>query len=215
MDNKQSKGSQAEPSEKATEDLKAKYEAGEAEFKAQQAEYKKLQDEHRKSMEELKTAKGTLDTLDQYGAIDWGKVSGDTPKEEQPPEMDAQMRQMLQRQEGKILTLQFRLENPDLREYEDELVVPYVLKARQKNPRKSQDEILKMAADDVRGFLTKHEERILEKQKAQKLKEDKEKAGGLDTSSTTTPENEWTNEDAARNYVEARRKQRNKRMGAA
>jgi hypothetical protein len=186
-------------SDEKAEDYKAKYES--------------LQSEHQKSVEQLKSAQGTLDALEQSGAIDWQKVSGEPEKdgEETPAQPDVQ--RVLQRQEGRILTLQFRVDNPDLREYEDDLVAPFVIKARQKNPRKSQDEVLKIASDDVRSFLTKHKDKVLAEEKAAKAEEDKIKASGLESGGKTTPEDEFDEDKSRRDYIEMRRKQQARRKG--
>lgn len=203
---KESSEPQADPVEKPQEDYKAMYQT--------------LQSEHQKAVEQLKSAQGTLDTLDQYGAINWDKISG-TPQPEEPkenkesPKPDTTLLQALQRQEGRILTLQFRVDNPDLKEYEDDLVAPYVIKARQQNPRKSQDEILKIASDNVRTFLKKHEEQVLARQKEAKIKEDKIKASGLETGAATTPETEVDENQSRMDYVAHRRKMAAKRKGLA
>jgi len=181
-----------------------------------EAKYKELQTEQGKLVEQLKSAQGTLDVLDQQGAIDWNKISGqsDAPVEDnQDP--SAALAQRLQRQEGRLLTLQFRLDNPDLKQYEDDLVVPFVLKAKQKNPRKSQDDILRIASEDCRNFLSKHEESILARQKEEKAKDDALKVSGLEAGATTTPEEQVDEQSMNQNYVDSRRKRRAKQMGAA
>jgi hypothetical protein len=100
-----------------------------------------------------------------------------------------------------------------LREYEDNLVAPFVIKARQRNPRKSQDEVLKIASDEVRGFLEKHKDKVLAEQKAAKAKEDEIKASGLESGGPTTPEDEFDEDKSRRDYIESRRKQQAHRKG--
>lgn len=182
--------------------------------------YESLQGEHQKVVEQLRSAQTTIDTLDQYGAINWDKISGkptqqpsDVPPE--PPDVVQQLRTEIQRQEGRQLLLQFRLDNPDLREYEDDLVQPFVLRARARHPRESIDAIMKRSSDDVRAFLKKHEESVIARQKADKAKEDLEKASGLESAAKTSPESEVDEHESRQKYVEARRQRKAKQTRMA
>lgn len=199
---KESAEAQAAPEAKPQEDYKGKYEA--------------LQGEYQKAAEQLKSAQATLDTLDQEGAINWDKVMGKKePEPEKPEATDPKLQAQLQRQEGRLLMLQFRQDNPDLKDYEDDLVAPYVLRARQKHPRETTDQIMKRASDDVRSFLKKHEEAVLAKAKAAQIEQDKENASGLESAGQTTPESEVDEQQSRQQYVEHRRQQMAKRKRTA
>ena len=194
--------------------------------KAQDEDYKvkyeSLQGEHQKLVEQHRSAQQTLDTLDQYGAIDWAKITN--PKSEpdekstetETSDIENRLRSIEEQADNKVLALQFQVEHPDLKEYRDALVVPTLMRVRRKYPRKSKEEVLELTATEVREFLTKQEEKFLAKQKAEKAKEDAIKASGLGSTGKTTPEEEVVDEDELRQkYIERRREKRRKRIGLA
>jgi hypothetical protein len=181
-----------------------------------EAKYKEAQAEMQKVTDQLKQSQGTLNTLEEYGCIDWNKLSqnDEPPVTNEPDNVATQYERRLQSQEGRLLTLQFRVENPDLKQFEDDLVVPFVLKARQQNPRKSQEEILKAASSECRAFLKKHRDAIEAEQKKAKTEEDKLKVSGLETGNSTTPEEQTVDEQKSReDYIAQRRALKARRLG--
>lgn len=196
--------------------------ANETQTEDYKAKYEELQGKHQQTVEELQSAKGTLDTLDQYGAINWDTITGTQQKvesgEEEPQLVDSKtverkLREVQERNENQILTLQFRVDNPDLREYEENLVIPEIIRVRRANPRISKEKILEKASENVRKFLTEQEKKFEAKKTKAKAEEDALKASGLEAAGSTSPKTEPTSEEMNKEYIENRQKAINKKKG--
>jgi hypothetical protein len=178
------------------------------------AKYEELQSKHQKTVEELQSTRGTIDALDQYGAINWNAITGEKePTAEPPNPVDQKLRQIEDKYENQMLILHFRQDYPDLREYEDSLVGPAIVKARHKNPRANKVKLLELAAEDVRNFLKTQEEKVLAKQKSEKVKDDATRVSGLESAGATPPKNEPTAEELNQEYIKKRRETLNKKKG--
>jgi hypothetical protein len=176
--------------------------------------YKELQPVLDQRTQELKVAKETLDAVTPY--INW-ELANPKPAQAEDEYVKTQFvteqnKKVSDNLENKILELQFRVDNPDLREYETTLVAPALLKVRKSNPMASKEKLLELAAKDVREFLESERKKGEDRVKKDKAKNDAVTMSGLDSVGNTIPIKDEGGESLS-DYVKNRQKLVNKKKG--
>lgn len=173
--------SQAQAASETKEDYETKY-------KQMQAKY---QQDVEKLNQEIETNKQMLDAVTPF--VDWEAAQGRKKQEgyesteyidrKAIEEMRARDNEM---SENRLLELQFKVDNPDLKN-EIDLVRVKFADLRVKHPRTSKVKLLEMAAEETRNHIKAIKESALaEIKKAQAEKEEAE-AAGLESQGGTTP----------------------------
>lgn len=136
---------------------------------------------------------------------------------------DETLRQVQSSTDTKIVTMQFRINHPELRDYEDTLVAPAIVKLRRENPHLGADQLVEKAAKFANDFLKAEREKggkAKEQEGEEKEQEEKRKAaeaakaGGFASAGTTAPA---TKEEKAgqttEEYIKERQEQSRKARG--
>ena len=180
-----------------TEDWESKY-------KAQQAEMQKTTDE-------LNRVKDTFDLVSPY--VDWARMQEqpESSEDEEKPPSREELNRFYGTVENKLLIADFRLANPDLREYEDTLVSSFVGRLRRTNPRMPQDEVLEKAAEQTREFLKAEREKG--KAEVEKKKTAAAETAGLGTASGASEKKEPSEGETNEQYIASRRASLAKKRG--
>jgi len=162
-------------------------------------QYKDLQAKYDAEQKARVEAEQTLEAVQPY--IDWGAAEKGHTEASSPEgdedgadgsvskkELDARDRRI----QGQLLTLQFRADYPDLREYEDRLVGPAIARLRHHHPTWNREKLVKEAAKETREFLSKERETAKKEAEAEAEKKRKEAAGagGFGSARATTPKKE-------------------------
>ena len=156
--------------------------------------YKQMQTKYQQDVEklnqEIESSKQMLDAVTPF--VDWEAAQGKKKTEEYNndyldrksiEEMRARDNEMA---ENRLLELQFKVDNPDLKDQID-LVKVKLSDLKIKHPRTSKVKLLEMAAEETRNHIKAIKESALKEiQKEQAEKEEKE-ALGLESQGGTTP----------------------------
>lgn len=184
----QSPESQAD---KAKEDYETKY-------KQMQAKYQ--QDVERLN-QEIESNKQMLDAVTPF--VDWEAAQGKKKESFESTEyldrksieeMRARDNEMA---ENRLLELQFKVDNPDLKN-EIDLVKVKLSDLRIKHPRTNKVKLLEMAAEETRNHIKAIKESALAEMKKTQAEKEEAEAAGLESQGGTTPEQEQkgqTNEE--------------------
>lgn len=191
---------------------------------AKEPDYRKMYEEQQSKVEnltrDLRQKEETLDAVTPY--VDWAAASGQqtvTPEADSGEEnyidrktMTEQLQKLQSSHNIQMAAMQFRIDNPDLKAYENTLVSPAVQRIIQKNPHLSQAEVLKRAATEVREFLEaeRAKGKAEAEEKEEKRRKEVQKASGLGSSGETAPESD--NEGETKEQYMARRRKRLEKM---
>jgi hypothetical protein len=180
--------------------------------------YKDTEANLTRTKQDLAKEREYREALEQY--VDFSKAQGEQPSAEtdeggaKPPAPQKQGpsdAQKLAAVEMRMLTLQFRQDNPDLVPYESKLVVPLVLALRARKPLLGPDALLKEAVAEARELLKD------ERQKAAKETETKRQeaagVGGLGSAGSTPPKTEGEPGQTHEQYIAERQAQHAKLSG--
>jgi len=158
-----------------------------------EAQYKELQAKVQELQAERDSLQSQYDLLAEY--VDWDKVRGITEEsqttETTDPEkksLEAEIRRLESQIQSKLLVLEFRSQYPDLKDYEESLVAPAILRFRRQFPRENPEKILERAAKFARDFL--ESERAKGKELAKDKKAEEAAASGLESEGSTSPKEE-------------------------
>jgi len=178
-----------------------------------EAKYKELQSKYESTHTELKRVQETLDAVTPY--VNWDLGQNQQPEEDgyvSKKDISSQLKSISESSENKILELQFQVNHPELKGYEDTLVAPTLIKLRRKYPAMQKTELLEAAAKEVTDFIEAERKKGEARIKAEKAKKDAESMSGLESSGPTTP-NEVDSGQTREEYVQERKKALNKRKG--
>jgi hypothetical protein len=156
--------------------------------------------------------------------VDWNAVQGTKPTETTTEEEGEEQfvsakshKEALQavRQENQmqLLTMQFRLEHPDLRPYEDTLIVPEIVRLRRAHPNLNAAQLLTKATKNATDFLEAERAKGTEKAKEEQEAKAREtaRASGFASTGTTAPKkDESQGGESTEDYI-ARRKEQSRR----
>ena len=191
--------------------------AADAQATDYEAQYKTLQAEHEKTARERDEAVSQVDLLSDY--VDWDKVRGgdssgekttqDAPGTKLGTDIEARLAQKERQVDAKLLALQFRVDHPELIEYENTLVSPAIARIRRLHPRTPSVKIVEMAVKDTQEFLAKERAKALDLSK-KKAKEEAE-VDGLGNDSVTSPTGSDTGGETPAQYM-AERRARNEKL---
>jgi hypothetical protein len=191
-----------------------------------ESRHKELEAEHTKLSQKSKENEQLLELVTPH--VDWNKVQGgsapaesaeDGESEEQfisRKAHDEALRKVQQGTDVKLLTMQFRTEHPDLKPYENTLVVPEIARLRRANPSLTADQLLEKATKFATDFLEAERQKGTEA----KAKEDKAKsvetakASGFASAGTTAPKKpESSGGESTEDYIARRKEQSRKARG--
>jgi len=177
-----------------------------------EAKYKSLQGEHQKAVEERDQYRDTLDTVHPY--IDFERLQQGGQQAEEQQEEAVTKRELLGLErtiDNKLLTLDFRQQHPELREYEGTLVGPAIQRIRVSNPRMPLDKVLSRAAEETTKLL--EAERAKGKAEAEQKKAEAAAASGLGSASKKSATKEEDQGESIEDIVARRTKQSLQRKG--
>lgn len=178
-----------------------------------EAKYKDLQSKYESTHTELKRVQETLDAVTPY--VNWNMGQNNQVEEDSyvsKKDIATQLKNISESSENKILELQFQVNHPELKGYEDTLVAPTLLKLRRKYPAMQKVELLETAAKEVNDFIEVERKKGEARVKSEKAKKDAESMSGLESSGPTTP-NEVETGQTRDEYIQERKKQLNIRKG--
>jgi len=189
-----------------------------------------LEADHTKLSEKAKESERVLELVTPH--VDWNAVQGrQAPATEKPSsdeeydfiskkEHEEAIRRIESKTDIRLLEMQFRSNHPELRDYEDRLVGPAIVRLRRTQPHLTPEQLVEKAAEDANAFLEAERAKVVAEQEkataaAEEERKQKEvsaaKASGLGSAGVTTPKAEEKAGETAEEYI-ARRQERNRRL---
>lgn len=173
-----------------------------------EAKFKEMQSKYEQKDIELKRVQETLNAVTPY--VNWDAANNPPVEEDgyvSKKDIATQLRSISESSENKILELQFQVNHPELKGYENTLVAPTLIKIRRQHPTMSKEELLETTAKEVNEFLETERKRGEQRVLNEKKKKEAEMMSGLETSGQTTPK---VDEGETRDeYIANRRKSLN------
>ena len=190
-------------------------------------QYKDLQAKYESEKTAREEAENTLELVQPYidfdavnsggeknsgsGNIEEGETASDQYVSKK--EVQKQLNMVEQRNNSKILAMQFRVNHPDLTEYEKTLVIPAVTRLRQQHPTWTGEKVIEEAAKGTRAFLKAEHEKAIALSKS-KTDDDKQKAAaatGFSSTGSTSPKKTDDSDSESYDVYMARRKEQSAR----
>lgn len=169
--------------------------------------YKELQGKYDQTNQELKKVQETLDAVTPYVNWEMTQQQNQEGQEEYLSKKDlaTTLKDLNERSENRILELQFRVDHPELKGYEDSLVAPTLVRLRKQHPSFSKERLLNEAAKEVNDFLESERKKGEKKAKEEKAKKEAEEMAGLESGGATVPKEEDAGQTKDE-YIAERRK---------
>jgi len=161
-------------------------------------EYKDLQAKYEAERAAREEAESTLELVQPYvdfDALSGGKVPENGSNDDEDSEayvskqeVQKQLAQIDQKYNTKLLAMQFRADHPDLKPYEQTLVIPAVTRLRNAHPTWGPDRVIEEAAKETEAFLKAEREKALSS--VDKKKQEEAAASGFSSTQSTAPSKE-------------------------
>lgn len=211
---------EAQPQQEPASDTETQGE-GQGETKEEvnwEKRYKNLEADHTTTSQKLAEQEQLVELVSPY--VDWGKVQGSGEAPSDPEEegtvdkkmLTTSLKDLSDKVDTKLLTLDFRQAHPELRPYEDTITGPALSRLRRKYPREPIRKVMERAADFTAKFL--EEERKKGEETAEKKSQEAAGAGGLGSASPTSPaKKEEPLGETNKDYLARRKAQSRKARG--
>jgi hypothetical protein len=191
-----------------------------------QERYEQLEKEHTALGQKAKENEQLIEMVTPH--VDWNAVQGgQAPAAESQEDSEAQdqfisrkahdeaIRASQQQTDVKLLTMQFRSEHPELRDYEKTLVGPEIMRLRRTSPNLTADQLVQKATEFATGFLEKERAKGTEKADQERKAKAAEtaKASGFASTGSTPPAKEEQVGETPEENVARRKEESRKRRG--